>query len=582
MVRAGLLAILAVVLVLSSGVSAALAQSPPGAWVQIEAHPDLQTAQDRARAYGVALSDVNGFRLRSGWYALTLGPYGSEAAATARLRELRGAGLIPGDSYISDGRPYGRQFWPIGGAATGAAPNPTPGIIIQPNQQDAVQPSPPPAELFDETPEEARRNERLLTRFERQELQEALKWYGFYAAAIDGSFGPGTRRSMAEWQATNSVEVTGILTTGQRRSLLQDYRQAVAALDLTPVEDDVTGIALTLPAGLVEFDRYEPPFAHYRPKSDSGVRVLLISQPGDETTLGGLYEIMQTLEIVPFEGARERKRRSFVLTGQNETLHSYTYARTDNQTVKGFTIAFPPARALEMANVIQIMRDSFTTRDGVLAPNPADEQSVDLVAGLEIRRPKTSRSGFFVDPEGRVLTHSSAVQSCQRITLDSLYEAEISVAQDGLALLTPVEDLAPLDYARFSTKPARLRSEVAVSGYSFEGTLSGPTVTYGQLEDLRGLVGDQDIQRLSVDSLSGDTGGPVFDMTGAVTGLLMPLPETGRALPKDTKFATKADQVARFLSENGVTASASERQEPIDPEDLIELASAMTVLVSCW
>ena len=38
----------------------------------------------------------------------------------------------------------------------------------------------------------------------------------------------------------------------------------------------------------------------------SGVRVLLISQSGDQGTLFGLYDIMQTLEIVPMEGPRDR------------------------------------------------------------------------------------------------------------------------------------------------------------------------------------------------------------------------------------------------------------------------------------
>ena len=47
---------------------------------------------------------------------------------------------------------------------------------------------------------------------------------------------------------------------------------------------------------------YEAPFAHYDGKD--GAQVLLISQSGDGDTLFGLYDIMQTLEIVPPEGER--------------------------------------------------------------------------------------------------------------------------------------------------------------------------------------------------------------------------------------------------------------------------------------
>jgi hypothetical protein len=63
----------------------------------------------------------------------------------------------------------------------------------------------------------------------------------------------------------------------------------------------------SMPTGMVEFARYEAPFAHYDSKDGSGVRVLLISQSGDQRTLFGLYDIMQTLEIVPLEGQRERR-----------------------------------------------------------------------------------------------------------------------------------------------------------------------------------------------------------------------------------------------------------------------------------
>jgi len=43
----------------------------------------------------------------------------------------------------------------------------------------------------------------------------------FYNAAIDGSFGRGTRNSMAAWQEANGYEINGILTTAQRAELLK-------------------------------------------------------------------------------------------------------------------------------------------------------------------------------------------------------------------------------------------------------------------------------------------------------------------------------------------------------------------------
>ena len=61
------------------------------------------------------------------------------------------------------------------------------------------------------------------------EVQQALNWNGFYDAAIDADFGPGTRRAMEAWQRASGFEVTGVLSTAQRRGLIEggDNRAAV-------------------------------------------------------------------------------------------------------------------------------------------------------------------------------------------------------------------------------------------------------------------------------------------------------------------------------------------------------------------
>ena len=86
-------------------------------WLQIEAQPNLNTAMDRARAYAALFPDVEGYRLRNGWYGIALGPTPTDAAA-ARLLDLRRQNLIPADSYLADGASYTERFWPVGQDAT--------------------------------------------------------------------------------------------------------------------------------------------------------------------------------------------------------------------------------------------------------------------------------------------------------------------------------------------------------------------------------------------------------------------------------------------------------------------------------
>ncbi|MEM9434996.1 MAG: serine protease [Pseudomonadota bacterium] len=553
-----------------------LAHAQQANWIQLEAHRTLQEAEARARDYSGTFNNIRGFRLNSGWYALALGPFASEQALT-ELQSLRAGRIIPSDAYTTDSSVYGAPFWPIGARAANTAtvpitPAPTP------------TPEPQPVADLDETPAQARQSERLLSREEREELQTYLQWFGFYRARIDGAFGPGTRRSMAAWQDANGRESTGILTTRQRADLKAAYQEALAALGLETVRDTQAGLELTMPARLVEFEEYDYPFAKFRPRGDSAVQVLLISQPGNSARLAGLFNIMQTLEIVPRTGERVLNAREFTLTGQNSQVHSHSYARVENEQIKGFTLAYPPEKEAEMQRAIAFMRDSLTFLDGVLTleDSQTEGQSVDLLAGLALRQPKSATSGIFVSPEGAVLTSASDLAQCERVTLGENIDVDIISSSNGLTLLQPTNAAAPLAVAQFAETVGRLRSDVAVSGFSYAGALGAPTVTYGTLEDIRGLQGEQDLQRLSIRTLDGDTGGPVLNMRGAVAGVLLPASQEGRQLPEDVAFATKPEAILAFLESGGIRLRTNADDAPIAPEDLAKRASEITALVTCW
>ena len=571
-------------------------------WVQIEAQQSLTRATDRATAYTTLLQDVNGFAIGGGWYAVVVGPYRREDAELV-LRQYRRDGLIPRDSFIQLSSRLRQQFWPVGANVLNngavAAPDGTtpeqaqePAVTPEPPQEPEVAEAPPTPqpepEFSDETPAEAQRSERDLSRDEKKDLQIMLQWAGFYSAAIDGSFGRGTRNSMAAWQEANNYEKSGILTTLQRAALKKQYNAVLEGLGLQTVRDTQAGIEVTLPMDVVAFDSYEPPFAQYSATGDVDARVLLISQPGDQDTLFGLYEIMQTLKIVPLDGPRERGKSNFTLVGENGRMISYTEAALENGEIKGFTLIWPAGDEERRRRLLAEMRKSFTRMPGVLSASAgsATQQSIDLISGLQIRKPKTSRSGFFVTAAGDVVTTSAAVQSCSRITLDGDTDATV-VADDtarGIALLKPKASLSPLAVAQFAGQATRLQSEVALAGYSFEGVLSAPSISFGTLADVRGLQGEQNINRLALRTRAGDAGGPVLDRTGAVIGMLTAAPEGGPQLPDDVSFSVDAATVVAASGDAGVKLpqAASEGAVSLTAFQLSQKASGMTVLVSCW
>lgn len=552
-------------------------------WVQIEAHPNLQVARNRAQDYAARLADVNGFSLGGTWYGILLGPYLREDAQRV-LQIYRGDRLIPSDSFIAYSGNLREQFWPEGanvlnrGVATAPIPQTDP---------PATLPDTPTAPS-DETPAEARRSERLLTGEQRRELQIALRSAGFYNSVIDGSFGRGTRQSMSDWQVNNGFEASGILTTAQRKVLMDQYNEPLISVGMERVSDRQAGIEMDLPAGVVEFDRYEPPFAHYEASSDDlAAKVLLISQPGTQATLYGLYDIMQTLEIVPLDGHRERGRNNFTLEGHGEAFTSYTEARLENGEIKGFTLLWPNGDEARRQRVLETMKASFTRTQGVLDPAAGGDavQNVDLVAGLEVRKPRLSRSGFYVDGKGTVVTTVDAAAGCTRITLDDEYQADLltSDADLGIAVLRPQQALAPMSVARFRAAKGRLQSEVAVAGFSYEGTLGAPTLTFGTLADVKGLRGEAQMSRLALNALPGDAGGPVIDGGGGVLGMLLPsVSEDGKQLPADVSFAADAGAIRGLLDLTGLTVEDSAVQADLPPAEMTRIASGMTVLVSCW
>ncbi|GGD47175.1 serine protease [Sinisalibacter lacisalsi] len=589
--------------------STSAAQAQQSYWVQVEANATLREAEAAARRYSQAIADVNGFRLgQSGWYAVALGPY-TETGATETLLELRGRGLLPGDAYVSDSTAYGQQFWPVGANALGAAPMavepaaPEPAEASQELAETAPEPAPEPDPLQapEETRQEALRSEQTLDFDQRKELQVALQWEGYYRSMIDGAFGPGTRGAMSAWQEANGFEITGVLTTRQRALLLKGYYDVLDSMGLASVTDAEAGIEITLPAAMVGFSRYEAPFAHY--EGDEGVRVILISQRGDRATLYGLYDILQTLEVVPVEGERRRRDSDFTIEGANDELISYTYATLADGAVKGFMLIWPQGDAVtdpetgettreidrRRAMVLDAMRSSFTSTGAAVLDDNAGldttTQSIDLISGLEIRRAEKARSGVYVSAQGAVLTTTEAVAGCGRITLDESYDATVAATDDtiGIALLRPTRQLAPMRVAELLTFEPRLQSELAVAGYSYGGRLSSPTLTYGKLADVRGLAGEDTIARLDIRAQDGDTGGPVLDQGGAVVGMLLASLTGGeRLLPADVGFAAKSATLADFLAANGVTASLTETQGALTPYDLSALAADITVLVSCW
>ena len=589
-----------VILGLMLGVFASLAQAEgQKVWVQIDAQPTLTAAMDRARAYGGVLEQVQGYRLPSGGYAIVLGPMGSDAAV-ATLHSLLAQNMIASDSALSDGMGFGAQFWPVG--AQGAA------LTQSPSDLSAAEQTVPDQTVADQTVAEqpaiaqtpsyqslgdAKASEVGLDEAARREVQTALKWFGFYPGLVDGAIGSGSRAAMAQWQTAQGYDPTGVLTLGERAALIDSYRAEQTGFGFETVNDIASGIEISLPLAMVSFEGTSPPFVRYGPKDGSGVTVLLISQPGgNKASLSGLYEVLQKLDIMPAVGDRAVEDRSFTLHGRNDQIESLAYAQIVDGAVKGYVVSWQAAKSDQMPRVLDMIRASFRSMGAValdVGQMPLDEAArKGLLAGLRVKQPRMTGSGFFVDAAGSVLTALDTVATCNSVTLDQSHGAKVTFTDKatGLAVLTPDAALSPRGVAAFAASPPQIGARVAVVGFSYGARLPAPVLTQGTLEEAQGLNGEPGLARLTLQALPGDVGGPMIDAAGAVVGMLLPAPSIGgKQLPPGVAFAASSAELTAVLTNPqgpALTLLAASRAQAPTQDALMAAARDMTVLVSCW
>jgi len=569
------------------------------AWIQIESYPSEATARARAEAYAAEFPDVTVFKGRS-WHAIVLGPYSPEAAA-GRLAELRRSGQVPGDAFVTDGGGFtgvledlavaeAVEREPIATEAPVAETVAPAAVEAETMAPESIEPAPLVIEP-DETLREARASEAELSRDERMTLQEALKWYGFYASGIDGAFGQGTRASMSAWQEANGFEPTGVLTTRQRATLVTNHAADLAEFGFESVTEAEAGIEITLPLSLVAFDHYEPPFVHFAEKDGSGLRVLLISEPGGPEALAGLYDILQTLEAVPETGERSLGDTSFTIQAASSKLESLAFAETRDGMVKGYLAVWNPADAARMERILPVLQSSFRAVGGkALDPGlvPMEEAALSgMLSGLELRKPARVASGVFVDEIGHVATALANVAGCAKVTIGAETAAEVAAedAVTGLALLTPKAALAPRAVARLATASPRSGAEISVAGFSYGERLPAAVLTFGTFEAAEGIMGEPGQARLLAPVMAGDMGGPVLDSAGGVLGVLIPVPaDAGRQLPEGMALAADAASLGALVQGAGLvmTAGPAASGTPATPDALNAAALGMTVQVSCW
>ncbi|MCP3373863.1 S1C family serine protease [Bradyrhizobium cajani] len=227
-------------------------------------------------------------------------------------------------------------------------------------------------------------------------------------------------------------------------------------------------------------------------------------------------------------------------------------------------------------------------------PQAAPDKQTPPAAGGKAARAK-SGTGFVVSASGHIVTNNHVIDGCVGDIKGNLTgEASMvlrvvsSDANNDLALLQAPSTTTFKDFARIRDRSIRSGDSVIAIGFPFHGLLSSDfTVTTGIVSSLSGMRNDSRFLQISAPIQPGNSGGPLFDTTGQVVGVVtgkIPALRIAAAtgnIPENINFAIKTGVLRDFLDNSVVPYQTAEPKGELKTTDIAGNARPYTMLISC-
>ncbi|UPK27242.1 S1C family serine protease [Bradyrhizobium sp. 195] len=204
-------------------------------------------------------------------------------------------------------------------------------------------------------------------------------------------------------------------------------------------------------------------------------------------------------------------------------------------------------------------------------------------------------TGFVVSPNGHIVTNSHVIDSCTGDIKGNLAGETAMVlrvvssdATNDLALLQAPATAAFKDFAKIRDRSMHSGDSVVAIGFPLHGYLSSDlTVTTGIVSSLSGFRNHTGRLQISAAVQAGNSGGPLFDLSGQVAGVVVAklnalrmIKETGQ-LTENINFAIKTGALRDFLDNSVVPYQTAEPKGELKTTDIATNARAYTMLISC-
>lgn len=287
-----------------------------------------------------------------------------------------------------------------------------------------------------------------------------------------------------------------------------------------------------------------------------------------------------------------------VRTFQKATL----MVATSGRTVLNFDLTSTGPVIAALANcVTRVKADGLSKAGdftkGVAKPAATADKPGSPPASKSGRGPKNGNgfgTGFVVSANGHIVTNNHVIDGCSDLKGNLAGEAAMvlrvvsSDANNDLALLQAPSTATFKEFARIRDRSIRSGDSIVAIGFPFHGLLTSDlTVTTGIVSSLSGMRNDSRFLQISAPVQPGNSGGPLFDTTGQIVGVvagkldgLRVAVATG-SIPENISFAIKTGALRDFLDNSVVPYQTTEPKGELKTTDIAGNARAYTMLISC-
>jgi len=203
-------------------------------------------------------------------------------------------------------------------------------------------------------------------------------------------------------------------------------------------------------------------------------------------------------------------------------------------------------------------------------------------------------TGFVVSASGHIVTNNHVIDGCSELKGNLTGEAAMVLrvvsadANNDLALLQPSSTATFKDFARIRDRSFHSGDSVVAIGFPYHGLLTSDfTVTTGIVSSLSGMRNDTRFLQISAPVQPGNSGGPLFDTSGQIVGVV-----TGKIpglriaaltgdIPENINFAIKTGALRDFLDNSVVPYQTAEPKGELKTPEIAGNARAYTMLISC-